>query len=339
MTTAFSWPSAGAWPRLTALVALTLAGAWSTAMAQTAAPAADGYPSRTVRLVVPYAPGGALDTVARALAPRLAERLGQAVIVENKPGAATIIGNDTVAKAAPDGHTLLFAAAPIALNTALGIRTPYDVQRDFAPISLVASGGALVLVHPSTPYRTLPDIVQAARATPGGLTYATAGAGSMPHLIGEGLKVASGANLVHVGYKGSTPALQDAMSGAITVLIDGYVPSGVQAQAGKLRAIAYAAPKRSPLLPDVPTTAEQGYPDLVGGGFFGLLAPAGTPRPIVERVHAAVRDALAQPDLRDSLVKQGYEVHGSTPAEYAEYIRRQVERWTPVAKAAGIKPE
>ena len=300
---------------------------------------ADGYPARTVRVVVPFAPGGALDTVARLVSQKLAERLGQPFVVENKPGAANMIGNDLVAKAAPDGYTLLFAAAPIALNQALGIKTPYDAQKDLAPISLVASGGVLVLVHPSTPYRTMQDIVQAAKASPNGLNYATAGVGSMPHLIGEGWKVQTGANLVHIGYKGSAQAMQDAVAGTVTVLLDGYIPSGAQVHAGKLRAIAYGAPTRSALLPDVPTTAEQGFPELVGGGFFGLMAPAATPQPIIDKLYAAVREIIRQPEVRERLIKQGYEVHGSTPTEYAAYIRREIERWTPVVKAAGIKPE
>jgi tripartite-type tricarboxylate transporter receptor subunit TctC len=289
--------------------------------------------------VVPFAPGGALDTVARLVSQKLAERLGQPFVVENKPGAANMIGNDLVAKAAPDGYTLLFAAAPIALNQALGIKTPYDAQKDLAPISLVASGGVLVLVHPSTPYRTMQDIVQAAKASPNGLNYATAGVGSMPHLIGEGWKVQTGANLVHIGYKGSAQAMQDAVAGTVTVLLDGYIPSGAQVHAGKLRAIAYGAPTRSALLPDVPTTAEQGFPELVGGGFFGLMAPAATPKAIIDKLHATVREVTRQPDVRERLIQQGYEVHGSTPAEYAAYIRREIERWTPVVKAAGIKPE
>lgn len=310
----------------------------ATARAQSAG-AAETYPARPVRVVIPFAPGGALDTVARLVAQKLGEKLGQPFVVENKPGAANMIGNDLVAKATPDGHTLLFAAAPIALNQALGIKTPYDAQRDFAPISLVASGGVLVLVHPSAPWRTMQDIVQAAKASPAGLNYATAGVGSMPHLIGEGWKVQSGANLTHIGYKGSAQAMQDAVAGTITLLLDGYTPSGVMVENGKLRAIAYAGKNRLDRLPNVPTTAEQGFPELVGGGFFGLLAPAGTARPIIDKLYQSVREVLAQPDVRDRLTRQGYEIHGSTPAEYTAFIRREIERWTPVVKAAGIKPD
>lgn len=321
-----------------ALLALASVQHAGDSRAQTTA-SAENYPTRAVRVVVPFAPGGALDTVARLISQKLGERFGQPFVVENKPGAANMIGNDAVAKAAGDGYTLLFAAAPIALNSVLGVKTPYDVQRDLAPISLVASGAVLILVHPSTPYRTMQDIVQAAKSSPNGLMYATAGVGSMPHLIGEGWKVASGANLTHIGYKGSSPAMQDAVAGTVKVLIDGYLPSGAQAENGKLRAIAYASPTRSALLPNVPTTAEQGFPELVGGGFFGLMAPAATPRPIIDKVHQAVHEITRMPEIRDRLIKQGYEVHGSTPAEYSAYIRMQIERWTPVAKAAGVKAE
>ena len=312
--------------KLTLAVVAALVSAFAPGAQAQTAPAVDTCPARTVRVVVPFAPGGALDTVARLVSQKLGEKFNQPFVVENKPGAANIIGNDLVAKSPPDGCTLLFAAAPIALNQALGIKTPYDVQKDLTPISLVASGGVFVLVHPSTPYKTMQDIVEASKAAPGGLNYATAGVGSMPHLIGEGWRVKSGAKLVHVGYKGSAGALQDAVAGTVTVLLDGYIPSGAQVAAGKLRAIAYGAPQRSALLPNVPTTAEQGFPDLVGGGFFGLMAPAGTPKALIDKIAAGVKEVLAQPDVRERLIRQGYEVHGSTPAEYSAYVQRSISR-------------
>lgn len=298
---------------------------------------AGAWPQRPVRVVVPFTPGGALDTVARMVSQKLAERLGQPFVVENRPGAANVIGNDAVAKAAPDGHTLLFAAAPLALNTALGMKLPYDPLADFAPVSLVASIPVLVMAHPGTPYRSLADIVAAARSAP--LNYASPGVGSMPHLIGEALRARAGVSLAHVGYKGAQPALQDAVAGTVPILLDAYIPSGVQVVAGRLRGIAVAAPRRSAVLPDVPTTAEQGYPELVGSGFYGLLAPARMPAAIVERLHAAVVEAVNGTDVREQLVRQGYDVHASTPAEYAAYLRREIERWTPVVRAAGIRPE
>jgi len=300
---------------------------------------ADAYPRKSVRIVVPFAPGGGLDTVARIVTQKLSERLGQPFVVENKPGAANIIGNDTVAKSAPDGYTLLFAAAPIAMNEVLGLKTPYDVSKDFAPISLVAGGAVVIYVHPSTLYRTLQDIIQAAKASPDGLFYATAGVGSMPHLLGESWKVEAGANLTHVGFKGSSPAMQAAVAGDVKILFDAWIPSGSQIESGKLRPIAYASRTRSKLMPNVPTTAEQGFPNMLAGGFFGMLAPAGTPPPIIDKLADAVRVITRDGEVRDRLTNLGYEVHGTTPAEYGAYIKHQIDRWTPIAKAADIKPE
>lgn len=311
----------------------------STAVVPTAiAQSAQDYPTRPVKLIVPFAPGGATDTAARMLAERLSERLKQPVVVENKAGANNIIGNDAVAKAAPDGYTLLFAAAPFALNVALGMKLPYDINKDFVPISLVCAAPIVVFAHPSTPYKTLNDIVAAAKAAPAGLNYATAGAGSMPHLIGEGLKAKTKVNLQHIGYKGAAPALQDAIAGTVPVMIDAYIPTGVQAVAGKLRAIAVASTKRLAVLPDTQTVVEQGFPELTGAGFYGLLAPAGTPAAIIDKLHKATVSSVNDTDMRDRLVKQGYEVHASTPAEYAAYVRREIDRWTPIVQAAGIKP-
>jgi tripartite-type tricarboxylate transporter receptor subunit TctC len=298
---------------------------------------ARGFPTRPVRVIVPFTPGGALDTVARMVGQRLAEKLEQPVLIENRPGAANVIGNDLVAKAAPDGHTLLFAAAPLALNTALGMKLPYQPLADFAPISLVASIPVLIMAHPGTPYRNLADLVATARSAP--VNYASPGVGSMPHLIGEALRTRAGLQFPHIGYKGAAPALQDALAGTVPVLIDAYIPSGAQIPAGKLRGLAVAAERRSAVLPDLPTTVEQGFPDLVGSGFYGLLAPARTPPAIIEALHAAVVASVNGTDVRERLVRQGYEVHASTPAEYAAYLRREIDRWTPVVRAAGIKPE
>jgi tripartite-type tricarboxylate transporter receptor subunit TctC len=318
--------------------ALATLGGAALALGTPGLPRAQGaWPQRPVRVIVPFTPGGALDTVARMVAQKMAERLGQPFVIENRPGAANVIGNDAVAKAAPDGHTLLFAAAPLALNTALGMKLPYDPLADFAPVSLVASIPVLIMAHPATPYRSLADVVAAARSAP--LNYATAGVGSMPHLIGEALRGRAAPQLAHIGYKGAQPALQDAVAGTVPLLIDAYIPSGVQVVAGRLRGIAVASVRRSAVLPDVATTVEQGYPELVGSGFYGLLAPARTPAAIVERLHAAVLEAVDGTDVRERLVRQGYDVHASSPAEYADFLRREIERWTPVVRAAGIRPE
>ena len=299
----------------------------------------DAYPSKPIRVIVPTVAGGALDNVARMVGQRMSERLGQQLVVENRGGAGGVIGMDAVAKSAPDGYTVCFCAAPIALNSALGIKLPYDVERDFAPVSLVASIPALIAVHPSTPYRSIKDVLDAAGSTPGGVTFAYANVGAITHLIGEALKAKTGANMTGIAYKGAGQAIQDVLSGRVPIFFDAYIPTGPQVQAGKLRAIAIASTQRSPLLPDVATVVEQGYPDLVGSGFYGMAAPGRTPRPLVDKLHATLVVAVNQTDVRDKLLAQGYEVHASTPDEYAAYIRREIERWTPVVKAAGIKVE
>ncbi|WP_168226756.1 Bug family tripartite tricarboxylate transporter substrate binding protein [Rhodoferax sediminis] len=298
---------------------------------------AQAYPSKPVRVIVPYAPGGALDSVARLFSLRMAARLGATFIVENKPGANNIIGNETVAKAPANGYTILFAGAPFALNTALGIKEPYDVLKDFAPVMLVSSTPVIITVNPATPYRTLADIVAASKADPKGLSFATAGVGSMPHLVGEALRLQSGANLTHVGYKGSAPALQDAMGGAVPLFFDAYTPAGVQVAAGKLRGIAVASPTRLRPLPNIPTTAEQGFPGIVGEAFQALLVPAGTPRAIIDKLHEVALAVSREPEVRDRLVQQGYNILASTPEELTTYVHREINRWTPIVKAAGIK--
>ena len=292
-----------------------------------------------MRVVVPTVPGGALDTVARLLCQRLGDALGQTFVVENRGGAAGVVGMDAVAKAPPDGHTLLFAAAPIALNTALGMRLPYDPLRDFAPVSLAASIPALAVAHPDTPYRTLADLVEAGR-TPGGLVMGVANAGAVTHLMAEVLRARSGPNFTVVTYRGAGQGIQDALAGRVQAFYDALVPTGQQVQAGRLRGIAVGSRRRSPLLPEVATVVEQGMPELLGSGFYGLLAPARTPEAEVRAAHAAVAATLAEgTELRHRLMELGYDVEASTPEEYAGYMRNEIERWTPVVRAAGIRLE
>jgi tripartite-type tricarboxylate transporter receptor subunit TctC len=313
----------------------------AAAAATLAAPALaqDVWPTRAVRVVVPTAAGGALDTVARLLCQRLTERLGQSFVVENRGGAAGVIGMDAVAKAAPDGATVLFAAAPIALNTALGMRLPYDAERDFAPVSLVASIPTLLAVHPTRPERSIADVLAAGR-TPSGFTLAVPNVGAVTHLTGEVLRARSGPNLTVVAYRGAGQAIQDALSGQVNGFYDALVPTGTQVLAGQLRAIAIGSRDRSPMMPDVATVVEQGMPELISSGFYGLLFPARTAPAIVTRLHAAVVEALAEgTELRRNLIRQGYEVHASTPGEYTAFIRSEIARWTPVVRAAGIRLE
>jgi len=321
---------------LTLLGSLALA---SPALTRPALAQAENWPTRSVRVVVPTAAGGALDQVARQLGQRLGERFGQSMVIENRGGGAGVIGMDAVAKAAPDGYTVLFAAAPIALNTALGMNLPYDVEHDFAPVSLVASIPSLVAVHPSRPERTLQEVIAAGRSA-GGFSMAVPNVGAVTHLTAEVLRARSGGNFTVVAYRGAGQAIQDALSGQVNGFYDALVPTGAQVQAGRLRAIAIGSRQRSPMLPDVPTVVEQGMPELIASGFYGLLFPARTPPAIVARRHAAVIEALAAGgELRRILIAQGYEVHASTPAEYTAFIRSEIARWTPVVRAAGIRVE
>ena len=316
-----------------------LAAALIACAATGAAQSTPDYPTRAVRLIVPQAAGGALDVSSRLIAARLTENLGQSVVIENRPSAGGIAGMESVAKAAPDGYTLLMAAAPIATNTALGVKLPYDVERDFAPISLGVSIPLLFVVHPSTTYKTLSDIVVDSKRKSGGIPVAIASIGSLPHLLSEMMRFKTGADLNLIFYKGSAPASLDALSGTTPVFIDALGPVRTHVEAGKLRAIALTSKVRSPIFPDVPTVAEQGMPDLVGSAFFGMLAPGGTAPAIQRRMHQAMVAALATPELRERLLKQGYEIHASTPAEYTAYMKNEINRWTPVVKAAGIKVE
>ena len=295
------------------------------------------YPSNPIRIIVPYAPGGGLDTLARLFAKHMSTRLGVPFVVENKPGANTIIGTDMVARAPSDGYTVLFAAAPLALNSALGIKEPYDVLKDLAPIMLVATMPILIAAHPAAPYRTLADIIAASKANPRGLSYATAGVGSMPHLFGEGLRAKTGANLIHIGYKGASLALQDAIGGAVPLMFDGYTPAGVQVAAGKLRGIALASAKRSASLPDIPTIAEQGFSDLVCEAFYSMLVPAGTPVAVIDKLHAAALAVSAEPEVRERLTQQGYNIVASSPEQLTEHVKHEIARWKPIAKAAHIQ--
>jgi tripartite-type tricarboxylate transporter receptor subunit TctC len=304
----------------------------------TTAGAADQYPSRQIELIVPYPPGGALDTVSRIVARGLSDDLHQPVVVINKPGGATVTGSVYVAHAAPDGYTLLFGAAPLALNIALGMKLPFDAFKDLAPISLVATIPGLFAVAPSSPYKTLNDVLEAAKSSKGVL-YGTPGVGSSPHLIAEALKQEAKVNLIHSPFKGSANALLGTIQGEVPLLVDVYIPTGAAVKQGQVRAIAVAAKHRLPLLPDVPTTAEAGYPDIVGSAYFGMLAPAGTPPEIVAKLHDAVVRVCATDAIKKQLLDFGYDIVTNTPAEYEKYLHDEVNRWTPVVKAAGIKIE
>ena len=321
-----------AFPRLLAVL-----GLFATTFA--AAQTAGDYPTRPIRLIVPQAAGGGLDTSTRVIAVKMAARLGQTVVIENRASAGGIAGMEGVAKAAPDGYTLLMASATVALNTALGMKLPYDPERDFAPISLGVSIPMLFVTHPATPYKTLQDIVDDSKRQSGGVAVAIASVGTLPHLLSEMMRFKTRANLNLIFYKGAALASLDVLSGTIPVFIDAISPVGTHVAVGKLRPIALGSKVRSPLFPNVPTVAEQGMPDLVGSAFYGLLAPADTPVAIQKRLHQAMVAALAHPEVRERLIKQGYEIHATTGEEYAAFMKNEIGRWSPIVKAAGIKIE
>lgn len=297
------------------------------------------FPNKTIRLIVPYAAGGGTDLVMRAIAPSMSETLGQPVIVENKPGGGTINATDLAVRAAPDGYTLLAVGAPIYLNTALGIKTPYDPLKDLTPLSLLVNNPGLLLVSSKVQAKDAKELVALTKSNPKGLNYASAGTGSIGHLGGELLKAKLGLNMLHIPYKGSAPALADLMGGQVDVAIDAMIPSGGQVKSGKVRALAVLTKERSPLLPDVPTIAEAGYPGLEFGATFGLMLPANTPPAIVKRLHEAMMKAITQPATKKQLVEMGYEIVANTPEQFGAYLRQQIATWTKIVKDNNITVE
>ena len=317
--------------RLACLAVLGLAG---SAFGQ-----ADNFPTKPIRLIVPYAAGGGTDLVMRAIAPGMSEALGQPIVVENRPGAGTITATEAAVRAEPDGHFLLAVGAPIYLNTALGIKTPYDPLKDLAPVSLLVNNPGLLLVGPSVSARNVKELVALSKSQKGGLSYASAGPGSIAHLAGELLKARIGIDMLHIPYKGSAPALADLMGGQLPVAIDAMIPSGAQVKAGKVRALAILSTERSPLLPDVPTIAEAGFPGLEASATFGLMLPGKTPPAVIAKVHAAMRRAISHPATRKQLDEMGYQVVANTPEQFATFLREQIATWTKIVKDNNIKPD
>jgi tripartite-type tricarboxylate transporter receptor subunit TctC len=319
--------------------ALACASAVSTvnrlAVAQPIDPAA-GFPSRPIRIIVGFAPGGATDLVARTVASKLQEAWGQPVTVENKPGAGSNIAAEMVARAEADGYTLLLGTVANATNMSLYRNLKYDVQRDFAPITQLMAAPSVLVVSPALPVEDLKGLIALARSRPGVLTYASSGAGGSPHLAGELLEQRTGIQMVHVPYKGAAPALADVISGQVNLGFMTALSAIPSMQAGRLRPIAIAASRRLPQLPNVPTMAEAGVPDFEVSSWNGLLAPGRTPAAVVARLHREVAKILAMPDVRERFASQAAEPVGSTPEAFRSYIRSEVERWAVVVKKADI---
>ncbi len=299
---------------------------------------AQGYPSRPVRLIVPYPPGGGTDIFARLVGVKLSEALGQPIVVEQRPGAAGVIGADVAAKAAPDGYTLVIGqASNLAINLSLMKKLPYDPARDFAPITLVATSPNLLVVHPSLPVRTIKDLVALAKSKPGAINYASAGNGSPGHLAAEYFKKVAKIDLVHIPYKGATPALLDVLAGQASLYFTSPIAAQPFVKSGRLRQIAVTSGKRFPPLPDVPTIAESGYRDIDMTSWWGLLAPAGTAADIVDKLNAATVKALNSAEVKERLASQGAMVVTSTPSEFAAYIKSEIAKWARIVSASGAR--
>ena len=297
---------------------------------------AQTYPVKTVRIVVPYAAGGNTDFTARAIAERLTPVFKQQVIVENRPGGATNIGSELVAKAAPDGYTLLMGGAANAINMSFFRKLPYDTIRDFEPIALCVQGANVLSIHPSVPAKTLRELIALAKAQPGKLNFASSGLGSSNQMAAELLKVMTGINIVHVPYKGNAPALTDTVGGHVEMIFSGVPALVPHIQSGRLRAIAIGSLKRFAALPDVPTFDESGVKGYEATTWFGLLAPAKTPKEIVTRLNVEVDRILKSPDLKERFLNDGLDAMGGSPEVFAKFIRAEIDKYAKVMKAANV---
>ena len=302
-----------------------------------AAPANVAYPTKPIRFVVPYPPGGTTDIVARGIGQRLAERLGQQVVIDNRGGASTIIGAEAVAKSAPDGYTLLLATATtLSINPNVFARLPYQ-PRDFAPISSATYVPFVIAAHPSFAPSSMSELIALAKAKPGTIKYSTPGTASTNHVAGALLETMAGVKLLHVPYKGSGPAATAALSGEVQFVITGIGTLVSHWKAGKMKILAFGSPKRHPNWPDIPSTGEAGLKDYEAGTWFGVVTRAGTPKPIVDKLNAEIVAALVAPQLKDRLVSIGFDVLGSSPEEFARFMKADMARAAKVIQAAGIK--
>jgi tripartite-type tricarboxylate transporter receptor subunit TctC len=318
------------------LTALAAAGATGFVTPARAQEAASAYPSKPIRIVVGFAPGGATDIVARAVAQKLQDALGQSVVVENKPGGGSNIGAEIVARAEPDGYTLLLGTIANATNMSIYKNLKYDTLRDFAPISQLMSAPSVLVVSPNFPANDVKGLIELARARPGTLTYASSGAGGSPHLAGAMLELRAGVQMVHVPYKGAAPALTDVVAGNVNLGFKTALSALPSMQTGKLKALAVAANKRLEQLPNVPTMAEAGFPDFEVSSWNGLLAPSKTPPAIIAKLHAELVKIVAMPDIRERFSAQAADPVGSSPEQFRAYMEAEIKRWGEVAKAASI---
>ena len=318
-------------------------GVWSLCAVMLLAHVADvfaqTYPARTIRLIVPSSPGGTSDFLGRLLAPKLSEALGQQIVVENRPGASSMVGAEVVAKAAPDGYTLLISPAALAINPSMYAKISFNTQRDLAPISLLAEAGNVLVVHPSVPARSVKELIALAKRRPGHLAAATPGLGGSPHMAAELLKIMAGIDVLLVPYKGASVGVVGLLSGEVSFMFS--TPPTVLGfiKAGRLRALGVSTQRRIQALADVPTLHESALPGYEATQWFGLLAPGGTPRPIIDRLYQETARAIRGPEMTDRFALEGLDLVGNKPEEFAAYIGSELEKWAKVIKTAGIKPQ
>jgi tripartite-type tricarboxylate transporter receptor subunit TctC len=303
------------------------------------AAAAQQYPVKPVRVIVNFPPGAGTDIATRLVTAKLAEMLGQQFLVDNRPGAAGNIGVEVAARAAPDGYTLLTATAAAAISQTIFPKISFDLNRDFAPIGMIASAPFVLAVHPSVQAKTLPELIALAKSKPGQLSYATPGTGSSPHLAGELLKMLAGIDILHVPYKGMVPAATDVMGGNVPILFGNTLVVVPAVKSGRLRGLAITSAKRSGAAPELPTFAESGFPGYESGTWYGMMAPARTPRDIVAKLNGAVVRAVQMADIREKLIAQGADPVITTPEQMGAFVRNEIAKWGKVAKAANIRAE
>ena len=321
----------------TGLLATGLLTSTGAAAQGSSAAATEAFPTKPVRVLIPYPPGGSGELFARPIARRLTEVWGQSVLLDFKPGAGGTIASEWLAQSPGDGYTLLVVLAAHAINPSLYPKLAYDTKKDFAPVSLAATLPLILEANTSVPATTVTELIQYARANPKALNFASAGNGNTSHLAGELFKRTAGIEMQHVPYKGSGPAVVALVGGEVQLMFDSLSSSLAQIEAGKLRPIAVASARRSPVLPDTPTIAESGLADFVVEPWYGFLAPAATPRALVEKISRDINATLAHPQTRAALEKLGYQTAGTTPQAFADHIDREIERWSVVVKASGAK--
>jgi tripartite-type tricarboxylate transporter receptor subunit TctC len=320
--------------KLAAMAVAVTVGAWSAMPAWSQA-----YPTKAVRIVVPFAAGGPADIYARVVGEKLQSALGQPFVIENRPGGGAIVGTDAVAKSAPDGYTLLMMSNTHTVNESLFAEKPYQLMRDLVPVAPVNSSDLVMVVHPSVPAATLREFLALAKAKPGGLNYASSGPGTPYHMAGELLKAMAGVDIVHVPYKGSSGARSDILGGQVQMMFDAITTMAPNVRAGKLKALGTSGKARSAVLPEVPTLNEAGVPGYDAVIWLGIMAPAGTPRAVVERLNAEITKAANTPEMKEAWAKQGAAAMSMTPDEFGRYMREDIDKWARIVKISGAKPD